>query len=168
MDLGLGFLGSILLGAAGVIIALWGVKLARIAASLTFGLALGYALAAHSGPALKASIGPFGLFLLGFAAGFAVGFSAFKLIAALLAGLWLSSLALELGFISGNWEALVLASAAFAAAVHTLAEKLLAFSFALLGAGMLYFALRHHLNVEYSLLAALALFAIGLVKKRKK
>lgn len=164
---GLGSLGPILLGVAGVTIALWGVKLARIAASLTFGLALGYALAVHSGPALRASVGPLGLFLLGFAAGSAVGFSAFKLVAALLAGSWLSSLALELGFISGSWEVLVLTSAAFAAAVYTLAEKLLAFSFALLGAGMLYFALRPFIGVEYSLLAALALFAVGLVRGKK-
>ncbi|MEM1508422.1 MAG: hypothetical protein QXY49_06020 [Thermofilaceae archaeon] len=168
MNFELGFIGSIFLGMAGIIIALWGAKFARITASITFGLALGYALAIHSGSLVKASIGSLGLFLLGFAAGFATGFSAFKLVAALLAGLWLSDLALELGFISSNWEVLVLTSAAFTTVVHTLMEKLLALGFALLGAGMLYFTLRSYIQVEYSLLAALVLFIIGLMKQWKR
>lgn len=168
MSFELGFLGSVFLGMAGIIIALWGVKFARITASLTFGLALGYALAVYSGSILKASIGSLGLFLLGFTVGFATGFSAFKLVAALLAGFWFSGLALELGFISSNWEILVLTSAAFAAVVHALMGKLLALGFALLGAGMLYSALRFHIQVEYSLLAALTLFIVGFMKQWKK
>lgn len=164
----LGFWDSVLFVLIGVFTALWGTRLARLTASLVFGFSLGYIFYAYTTPTLKATLTPLVLFLLGFIVGGMIGFAAFKIVVSLLTGYILTDLLVATGYIANKETALVVLSLAFAAILYALMDKILAFSFSALGAGLVYMGLASAgVNPQISLLVGALLFIIGLVNQTK-
>uniref|UniRef100_A0A7J3X7T9 DUF4203 domain-containing protein n=1 Tax=Thermofilum pendens TaxID=2269 RepID=A0A7J3X7T9_THEPE len=157
-----------LLALLGVIVAIWGLRIAKLIVSLTFGLALGYLLYAHSAPSLKESLGGPALFLLGLLLGALIGFSTFKLALSLLAGFLSAHAIVSAGLIANQERAVALLSLALAAVIYYLVDKLLAAVFALAGALLLYYGLETAgLEGWIPLLAAAVVFIVGLVRQRR-
>lgn len=160
-------LASLALIALGVVVALFGVKLAKLLTSLSFGLAVGYLLYAYTSPSLVAAVGRPALFALGFVVGALIGFSVFKLALSLMAGFLVAYSLVSFGVVVHSEEAVALLSLAFAAVLYYLAEKLLALVFALAGAGMVLIgSLGLGLGPWVSLGLALVVFAAGLIRRR--
>ncbi|QOJ78721.1 hypothetical protein IG193_08220 [Infirmifilum lucidum] len=160
----IGFWDSAILVLLGVITAFWGVKFARLLASLVFGLAMGYVFYAYSTPALKATLLPLVLFLLGFVVGAMIGFSAFKLVVSLLSGYVVSEILMSTGYVVHNETAILVLTLAFAAIIYALMEKMLALGFSLLGAGLVYRGLlAAGVQPAFSLLVAVAVFILGFI-----
>ncbi|MEM0087753.1 MAG: hypothetical protein QXT33_02440 [Thermofilum sp.] len=151
----------------GVVLAFFGVKLAKLLVSLSFGLAVGYLLYAYASPSLTAAVGRPVLFAVGFIAGALIGFSTFKLAVSLLAGFLAAYSLAAFGIIVNAEEAVALLSLAFAAVLYYLAERLLALVFALAGAGMVLLgSLGLGLGTLISLVLAFVVFAAGLARKK--
>lgn len=158
---------GIVLLAFGLILAMYGVKLAKLMASLAFGLAMGYLLYAHSSPGLRSALGQPALFVVGFVLGALIGFSVFKLAISLLAGFFVAYAFLSLGIVVSTGEALALLSLVFAAIAYYVAEKLLALVFAVVGAGLVFLGLLSlGLGAWISALGSLVVFVVSLVKGR--
>lgn len=165
----LGFWDSILFVLLGVFTALWGVRLARLTASLIFGFTLGYIFYSYTTPGLKATLTPLVLFLLGFIIGGMIGFAAFKLVVSLITGYLLADLLVSTGYIVNTETALVVLSLAFAAIIYALMEKILALGFAALGAGLVYAGLTGAgISTQISLLVTAILFILGLANQLRR
>jgi len=157
-----------LLALLGLVVEIWGLRLARLLVSLTFGLAMGYLLYAYSAPSLRESLGGPALFLLGLVLGALIGFSAFKLALSLLAGFLSAHVVMSTGFVVDGGEAVALLSLALAAIIYRLVDKLLAAVFALAGALLLFYGLEiAGLRGWISLLAAAAVFIVGLISQKR-
>lgn len=165
----LGFWDSVLLILLGVFTAIWGVKLARLVASLVFGFAMGYVFYAYSTPALQATFTPLVLFLVGFIVGAMIGFSAFKMVVSLLSGYILAELLVSTGYVASGETAVLILALAFAAIIYALMDKALAIGFALLGAGMVYQGLlAAGIQGSLALILALAVFVIGVLPQTRR
>jgi len=157
-----------LLALLGVIVAIWGLRIAKLMVSLIFGLAMGYLLYAYSAPSLRESLGSPALFLLGFLLGALIGFSTFKLALSLLSGFLSAYAIVSAGLIVDREEAVALLSLALAAVIYYLVDKLLAAVFALAGALLLYYGLETAgLKGWIPLLAAAVVFIAGLARQRR-
>ncbi|AKG38274.1 hypothetical protein MA03_01815 [Infirmifilum uzonense] len=164
-----GFWDSILFILLGVFTALWGVRLARLTASLIFGFWLGYVFYAFTTPTLKASLTPLVLFFLGFIIGAMIGFAAFKLVVSLLTGFMISYLLVATGYIVNGETALVVLSLAFAAIIYAVMEKILALGFATMGAGLVYIGLRGaSIPPNISLIVAVLILILGLMSQLRR
>ncbi len=164
-----GFWDSALLVLLGAITAFWGLKFARLLASLIFGLAVGYVFYAYSTPALKAALFPLVLFLLGFVVGAMIGFSAFKLVVSLLSGYVVSELLVSTGYVVRSEAAILVLTLAFAAIIYALMEKAMALGFSLLGAGLVYKGLlAAGIQPTFSMIVAVAVFILGFLAQTRK